>query len=70
MNPIGWAKAFGRFWWDFIIGDDWTVAVAVAVGLGATAVLLGASVDAWWVLPAIGVTIVGLSLRRTTRERE
>jgi hypothetical protein len=32
-------KAFGRFWYDFIIGDDWKIAAAVVVALG---VLLGA----------------------------
>ena len=32
---------FGRFWWDFIVGDDWRIAAAVtavlAVGLALTA---------------------------------
>lgn len=26
-------KAFGRFWYDFIIGDDWKIAVAVVSAL-------------------------------------
>ena len=26
-------KAFGQFWYDFIIGDDWKIAVAVALAL-------------------------------------
>ena len=32
-------KAFGAFWYDFIIGDDWKIAVAVVTSL---AVLLAA----------------------------
>jgi len=32
-------KAFGQFWYDFIIGDDWKIAVAVVLSL---ALLLGA----------------------------
>lgn len=32
-------KAFGRFWYDFIIGDDPKIAVAVVAALG---LLLGA----------------------------
>lgn len=32
-------RSFGRFWWDFVVGDDWRVAVAIAAGLGITAVL-------------------------------
>ena len=26
-------KAFGRFWWDFLVGDDWKIAATVASGL-------------------------------------
>jgi hypothetical protein len=32
-------KSFGQFWYDFIIGDDWKIAVAVVLALG---VLVGA----------------------------
>ena len=42
------ARGFGRFWWDFVIGDDWRVAVLVAVAIGATAALVAAGVTAWW----------------------
>ena len=31
---------FGRFWWDFIIGDDWKIAAGVAVALAAGALLV------------------------------
>ena len=27
-------KALGKFWYDFIIGDDWKIAVAVVLALG------------------------------------
>ncbi|MEU4191310.1 hypothetical protein AB0E69_05385 [Kribbella sp. NPDC026611] len=26
-------KAFGQFWYDFIIGDDWKIAAAVLLAL-------------------------------------
>jgi hypothetical protein len=32
-------KSFGAFWYDFIIGDDWKIAVAVVASL---AIVLGA----------------------------
>jgi len=32
-------RAFGAFWWDFIVGDDWRVAAGVALGLAITAFL-------------------------------
>ena len=33
-------KGFGRFWYDFIIGDDWKIAVAVLAALGVTLAVL------------------------------
>ena len=62
-----YARAFGRFWWDFIVGDDWVVAAAVGLGLVLTGVLTGLGVDAWWLLPVVvGLALAG-SLRRATR---
>lgn len=29
-------KAFGQFWYDFIIGDDWKIAAAVITALAMT----------------------------------
>lgn len=59
--------AFGRFWWDFVIGDDWLVAVLVAAGIGATAILAAAGLAAWWLLPLAVPVILWLSLRRAIR---
>ena len=33
-------KGFGRFWWDFIVGDDWRIAAGVVVVLTAGALLV------------------------------
>src|SRR5215470_8535338 len=57
-------SAFGRFWYRFIVGDDWTIAIAVLVGLAVTYALhLGAS-SAWWLVPAVVVVVLGVSLYR------
>jgi hypothetical protein len=61
-----WVVAFGRFWYRFIVGDDWTVAAAVAVGLLVTAYLNARVVPAWWLIPIIVAAIVGVSLRRAS----
>ena len=63
-----WPKAFGLFWYHFIIGDDWTVAAANAVGLVLTAILNAAHIVAWWLIPLIVVAMTGLSLRRAGRK--
>jgi hypothetical protein len=31
---------FARFWWDFIVGDDWRIAAGVVFVLGAGALLV------------------------------
>jgi hypothetical protein len=62
-------RSFGRFWWNFIVGDDWRVATGVAVALGATYVLTHKGVDAWWLLPAGVALVLTESLRRDVRSR-
>jgi hypothetical protein len=62
-----WLGDFGRFWWEFVIGDDWLVAVLVAVAIGATAALAAASVASWWLLPLAVPLVLWLSLRRAIR---
>jgi hypothetical protein len=65
---VKWIRSFLMFWYDFVVGDDWRVAVGVAVALGATAALVhGADVNAWWLLPAAVVVLLALSLRRAVR---
>ena len=69
MNRIlSWPIAFGRFWYRFIIGDDWTVAAAVAAGLVLTGLLNAAHIAAWWLMPIVVVAMLGLSLRRAGRK--
>jgi hypothetical protein len=65
-----YVRAFGRFWWDFVVGDDWIVAAAVAAGLALTAILTAAGVDAWWLLPAVVALALAGSLRRATHAAE
>jgi hypothetical protein len=60
-------RAFGRFWWDFIVGDDWVVAAAVGLGLVLTGILTGLGVDAWWLMPVVVALALAGSLRRATR---
>ena len=44
MDRIGrFVRGFGRFWYDFIVGDDPKIAVAVVVVLVVGALLVGAA---------------------------
>jgi hypothetical protein len=60
-------RAFGGFWWNFIVGDDWRVAAGVAVALALTYVLTDNGVNAWWLLPAGVALLLTESLRRAVR---
>jgi len=43
--------------WNFVIGDDWRLAAGAGAAIGLVAVLVGLSLNAWWVLP---VAVPGL----------
>ena len=60
-------KSFAMFWYDFIVGDDWTVAVGVVLALAVTALLVHAGITAWWLMPLAVLCFLGASLRRATR---
>jgi hypothetical protein len=55
--------AFGRFWWDFVVGDDWVAAAGVIAGLALTAALA-----AWWVLPVAVAIVLTMSVLRAARQ--
>ena len=60
-------RAFLRFWYDFVVGDDWRVAAGIAIAIAITAALAAAEVSAWWAMPAGVALIVYGSLRRAVR---
>lgn len=60
-------KAFLAFWYDFVVGDDWRVAVGVAIMLGVTYAASRGSAAVWWIAPAAVVFLLGWSLFRAVR---
>ena len=61
-------SAFAGFWYDFVVGDDWRVAVVVVAALALTALLVhAAGANVWWLLPVCVFAALGWSLRRATR---
>ena len=63
LQERGWAKsikAFGYFWYDFLIGDDLTGTLMVILALEATNLAFHSGVNAWYVLPLV----VALALLR------
>lgn len=46
--------AFGRFWYDFLVGDDWKIAASVVLALAALVALLRADVLGDHALTVVG----------------
>jgi hypothetical protein len=59
-------RAFGRFWWDFLVGDTPELFVATVLILGVTVVLakLVSTTAAWVVMPVLVVSALVTSVRR------
>jgi len=60
---------FLRFWYDFIVGDDWTIAAGVVIALAVTALLVQRALDAWWLMPVAVVVLLAASLWRETQPK-
>ncbi len=66
---MDFVKRFVLFWYDFIVGDDWVVAVGVLAVLGVAAVLARSEIDylAWVFVPVAVVLVLSFSLWRAIR---
>ena len=62
--PMRRVKVFARFWWEFIVGDDWRIAAGLAVALGLLVLLVHEDLAAWWLLPLAVLGLLAESLRR------
>jgi hypothetical protein len=62
-------RAFGAFWYDFVVGDDWRVAVGVVVAMALTYGVSRSTVAAWWVVPALVFVLLPYSLHRAIKEK-
>ena len=67
-----WLRAFGRFWWDFLVGDTPELLLGVLVALGVVALLVRASslnAVAVGAFPLMAAVLLGVSAFRAQRKR-
>jgi uncharacterized membrane protein len=64
VERTGRTPAFILAVWEFVVGDDWRMAVGVALALALTAVLVTTGLRAWWVMPIATLALLALSIRR------
>lgn len=62
-----WIAQFGRFWYDFVVGDDWSVAVVVVAAVGICAFVAHRDATAWPIVPVAATGALALSIARGAR---
>ena len=66
---IARVRAFGRFWYDFVVGDDWRIALGVATALALTwLVTAHTSAGGWWIVVVAVLVLLPASLLRAIRK--
>jgi hypothetical protein len=49
--------------WDFVVGDDWRLALAAVVAIGLTAIVCALGLNVWWLTPLVALAALRWSLR-------
>ena len=69
-RPRAWAAAFGRFWWDFLVGDTPELFLGALLVLGVVALLVKAGTPRLVpviALPALAIALLAATLLRARR---
>ena len=64
-----WLAQFGRFWYDFLVGDDWRLAVGVVITISGVFVVAHHGVNWWWLLPIAVALILVISVTHEVRRQ-
>ena len=64
-----WLAQFGKFWYDFLIGDDWRLAVGVVITISGVFFVAHYGVNAWWLLPLAVALLLLISVTHEVRRR-
>ena len=60
-------RRFALFWWDFVVGDDWPLALGAAAAIALTWLLADNGENPWWLLPLVVPVLLAASLLRAAR---
>ncbi|CAB4542419.1 unannotated protein [freshwater metagenome] len=73
LQERGWIsslKAFGYFWYDFLIGDDLTGTLMIVIALEGTNLAFHSGANAWYVLPVVVALTLFRNLWVTTQSKQ
>ena len=63
---MSWVAGFGRFLYDFVVGDDWAIATGAAFVIGLAALAVHVGLAGWWIPPIALIAVLSWSLWRAT----
>ncbi|MEY2436956.1 MAG: hypothetical protein QOF97_1792 [Acidimicrobiaceae bacterium] len=66
MRPL---TTFARFWYDFIVGDDWRLAAGTVVAITLVAVAANHGANVWWVLVLLVSALLAVSVNVAARPK-
>jgi uncharacterized membrane protein len=66
-RPPSALKRFGLFWYDYLVGDDWQVALGVVLAVVLTFLLVPIWSAAWLVMPLAVLLLMPYGLARSLR---
>jgi hypothetical protein len=58
---------FARFWYDFIVGDDWRLAAGTIAAIAVVTIAANNDVNAWWVLVVMVSALLAVSVSMAAR---
>lgn len=65
-----YVKNFFAFWYHFLVGDDYRIALGVVVGLSGIGLLVHyAHLQLWWLMPIVVMGMLSLSVWLDVRRR-
>jgi hypothetical protein len=60
-------RAFLAFWYDFVVGDDWRIAVGIVIALALTYGVSRSTPHSWWIVPLAVALLLPFSAWRAVR---
>jgi len=59
-------RQFAVFWYDFVIGDDWRLAVGALLALALAGLIAHAGHSGWWIVPVVVGGLLSVSVLGAT----
>jgi hypothetical protein len=58
---------FARFWYDFIVGDDWRLAAGTVATIAVVTIAANNDLNVWWVLVGMVSALLAASVSTAAR---